>query len=111
MAKTEADLAIIQQLRGFSADLNQPREVVHYLYLPSLESSHQAADMLRSRGYSAIERPAANAGQNPPNPFLVKATIQLVVTPQTVHEFRKLFEELASFHNGEYDGWEAAARP
>lgn len=111
MTKTQADQAIIEQLRRLGANLNQPREVVHYLYLPSQEASRQAAEALRSKGYLTDERAAANAAENPPNPFLVKATCRTTLNPQNAQESRQLFEQLASFHNGEYDGWEAAAQP
>jgi hypothetical protein len=63
------------------------------------------------RGYFVDEKPAANASDNPPNPFLVLARNQAVVNSWTVREFREFFEGLASFHNGDYDGWEAAAQP
>jgi hypothetical protein len=111
MTKAQGDQAVIEQLRALGADLNQPRELIHYLYLPAPEVSRQAAKALRSRGYSTEERAAANANENPPNPFLVMATSQTVLNPRTLQEFRQLFEQLAAFHNGEYDGWEAAAQP
>jgi len=111
LTKSQADQMILQQLKSLGADMSQPREVLHYLYLPSRDAARQAAEALRSKGYSAEERMAANAKDNPPNPFLVLAKNQIVVTPQATHQFRQLFEQLAAFHNGEYDGWEAAAKP
>jgi hypothetical protein len=34
-----------------------------------------------------------------------------IVGADTVAAFRAQFEQLAGAHNGEYDGWEAAAKP
>ncbi|HKS83134.1 MAG TPA: ribonuclease E inhibitor RraB [Candidatus Acidoferrales bacterium] len=111
LTKAEADSIVIEQLRKLGAKLNQPREVIHFLYLPTLDSSRMAAEALRSKGYETEEKAAANAASNPPNPFLVIATRQIVVDSSAVAEFRQIFEQLASFHNGEYDGWEACAQP
>jgi regulator of RNase E activity RraB len=111
LTKTRGDQEVIEQLRALGADLNQPREVIHYLYLPGEEASHLAGEALQSKGYSIEETAAANAGENSQNPFLVKATSQSVLNSKTVHESRRLFEQLAAFHHGEYDGWEAAAKP
>jgi hypothetical protein len=108
---SEADQLILQQLKSLGADIHKPREVIHYLYLPTRKAAHQAADALRLKGYLAEEQMAADAKENPPNPFLVLARNEIVVTPQATHEFRRLFEHLAKFHNGEYDGWEAAVKP
>ena len=33
------------------------------------------------------------------------------VGPETVAAFRSWFEDIAAEHGGEYDGWEAAAKP
>lgn len=111
LAKADADSFILEQLRKLGAKLNQPREVIHFLYLPTLEASHMAAEALRSKGYEIQEKAAANAANNPPNPFLVIATRKTVLDACAVAEFLQLFEQLASFHNGEYDGWEACAQP
>jgi len=111
VTKSEADRFIVQQLRAQGADMDRRREVNHYLYLPSAEASRAAAEALRQQGYSVQEQPAANADQKPPNPFLVLATSETVLNPFAVQQFRELFERLASTHAGEYDGWEAAAKP
>lgn len=102
---------ILQQLKSAGADMSQEREVIHYLYMPTREASHAAAEALRSKGYSVEEKMSATAKPDTPNPFLVLATKHMVLTPWVTHEFGQLFEELASFHQGDYDGWEAAANP
>jgi Regulator of ribonuclease activity B len=111
MSKTEADRAVMGQLRYLGADLDQPREVIHYLYLPSADASRKAAQALRLEGYAVEERPAGDAAKHPPNPFLVIATSETVLNPWAAQQFRQLFEQLASHFSGEYDGWEAAAQP
>jgi len=109
--KAEGDREVLAQLRHAGADLDRPREVVHFLYVPSQEASRKAAETLRLHGYSVEERPAADAAKKPPNPFLVKATSETTLNPWAVQQFRQLFEQLAATHAGEYDGWEAAAQP
>ncbi len=108
--RSAGDRAVLDQLREVSVDLSQPHEVTHYLYLPSREASKQAAEALRARGFVVQEEMAADAAENPPNPFFVRATAKAVLTDQGVQEARQVLEELAEFHNGEYDGWEAAAK-
>jgi hypothetical protein len=41
----------------------------------------------------------------------VRAETTRVVNESTVQAFRAWFELVASDHAGEYDGWEAAAKP
>ena len=107
----EGDKLILKQLSKMGADLEQPREVLNYLYVPTLEASHQACAALREEGYEVAEREAANAANNPPNPWLVLATKTMIVDAQSVDEMRNKFEKIAAEAHGEYDGWEAAALP
>jgi hypothetical protein len=105
----EGDQAIVSQLRSLGADLSRPREVVHYLYLPTREAAEQAAEELRGEGYSVEVRTAAEGGRPAPNPWVALATIDTVVDEETVRAVRPRFEALAAAGSGEYDGWEAAA--
>ena len=43
--------------------------------------------------------------------WTVKADGNRIVGPETVAAFRSWFETVAAAHDGEYDGWEAAAKP
>ena len=43
--------------------------------------------------------------------WCVKADGHRTVGPDTVAAFRAWFESVAAEHDGEYDGWEAAAKP
>jgi hypothetical protein len=81
------------------------------LYLPSVDAASQAVRELRAEGYYVEERAAANAGQNPLNPWLVLAKTEAVIDHEHVEETTLRFTELAARHGGEYDGWEAASTP
>ena len=107
----EGDRMVLEQLFKASADLSQPREIIHYLYLPTKSSATVAAENLQLCGYTSKIGMAANANDNPPNPWLVLATIHGLANADTIRAARRIFEELAAKLDGEYDGWEAAARP
>jgi len=107
----DGDRQVIEQLQRTGADLSKARDVKHYLYVPTARAQSQTAAALRRDGYTVDERLAADASENPPNKFLVLASIDAVVSAQSVEEMRKVFEKLALEHGGEYDGWEAAAKP
>ena len=107
----EGDKLILNELRKRGADFQKPREIVHYLYVPTQDASHEAAAKLRKYGFEVTERASADGANNPPNPWLVLARKVTLVDPQTVEEMRIQFEALASESKGEYDGWEAAAQP
>ncbi len=108
---TDGDNLILQQLTKSGADLSRRREVVHYLYVPTEEASHRATSKLREQGYEVTEKPSADAAEKPPNPWLVLARKVTVVNSQSVQEMRVVFEGLAKETRGDYDGWEAAAKP
>ncbi len=103
------DRMVIEQLRQGGADMTRPREVRHYLYLPTERAANDAAEELRRSGYRSEVRPAA--GPPGPNPWLVLATIEQVVDGDAIGPARRLFTRLATDAGGEYDGWEAAATP
>jgi hypothetical protein len=108
-APKDPDQPVLKQLRKIGANLSKPREVIHFLYFPTQVAAEQASTQLRGEGYAIDVRPAANADQNPPNPWLMEARIRAVVDETTVAPMRARFEQLAEAGSGEYDGWEAAA--
>jgi hypothetical protein len=108
-AASAGDAMILEQLRRAGADLSLPREVIHYLYLPNETAAQTAADRLRPVGFTIEVRPIPGAPG--PNPWLVQATIEQVLTDDAVATARRLFTQLAVATSGEYDGWEAAAKP
>jgi hypothetical protein len=107
----DGDLAVLEQLEQASADLAQPREVVHYLYLPSRSAATVAAENLLLCGFQTQVGLAANAPAEPVHPWLVMATARTVVDREAVARTRRIFEEIAAKLDGTYDGWEASTRP
>jgi hypothetical protein len=108
-ARKDPDQAVLKELRKSGANLSKPREVIHFLYFPTQVAAEKAATQLRGEGYAIDVRPAADAGESPPNPWLMEARIHAVVDETTVAPMRTKFESLAEAGSGEYDGWEAAA--
>jgi hypothetical protein len=106
---TDADQLIVDELRGLGADLAQPREIVHYLYLPSEEAASTASQTLRDAGYAADVRFAA--GPPGANPWLVLATKEEILSAESARAARDHVSSVAAAHGGDYDGWEAAATP
>jgi hypothetical protein len=108
-ARKDPDQAVLKELRKAGANLSKPREVIHFLYFPTQVAAEKAGIGLRGEGYAIDVRPAANAGENTPNPWLMEARVHMIVDENTVGPMRAKFEELAAAGSGEYDGWEAAA--
>jgi hypothetical protein len=102
-----ADLGIIAQLQKLGADLRQPRDTVVYLYFKTEDGAKVAADQLRLHEFDAKVRPAA-AGKVP---WAVIANRDYVVNSDSIQELSAIAEQAARAGDGEYDGWEAAARP
>ena len=105
----QADKQVLKQLRRLGANLSRPREVIHFLYFPTQVAAEQASHQLRGEGYMIDVRPAGNAAENPPNPWVMEARNYVVVDESNVQAMRQKFEAMAEAGGGEYDGWEAAA--
>ena len=105
----QADKRVLKQLRRLGANLSRPREVIHFLYFPTQVAAEQASHQLRGEGYTIDVRPAANAEESPPNPWVLEARNYVVVDESNVQAMRQKFEDIAESGGGEYDGWEAAA--
>jgi hypothetical protein len=104
----ESDRLVLEQLVAAGADLSQPREVVHYVHLPSREAAEAFAPMVLNQGYEPqIHEPAPEAADDP-RPWTVAATAHGVVTEEAVATSRRSFTELAAEYGGVYDGWEAS---
>ena len=103
----EADALALRQLAGRGADLAQPRHVVHFLYFEDEGDARAAADLAQEAGWStSVEPPGENV-----KVWTVRADATRIVSSVTVESFRTWFESLAADHHGEYDGWEASAKP
>jgi hypothetical protein len=102
----EADSLALRQLAGRGADLSKPRHVVHFLYFSDESRARTAAEAIGESWTTAVEPPTDSIAE-----WCVKADAHRIVGPETVAAFRTWFENVADEHGGEYDGWEAAAKP
>jgi hypothetical protein len=103
----EADQLVLRQLTGQGADLAKPRHVIHYLYFAHETSARDAAAMIgRSEWETEIREPDERIAE-----WSVRAASYRVIGTETVDAFRAWFEEIAAEFHGEYDGWEASAKP
>jgi hypothetical protein len=100
------DAMVIDALRDAGADLSQPREVVHYLYITGEAAARRAVGVLDrdDRFVHLVIEPEGT-------PSLIKLTHTMVVTPQSIAGIRAEIEAVATAEGGDYDGWEAAAQP
>ena len=97
------DAMTIQQLSLAGADLSQPRETLHYLYVGTEGDAARAKEMLAQSGRTIETRPAATG-----TGWLVLLKTDIVVGPDTIGRLRAEIEAAAAQVGGDYDGWEAA---
>jgi hypothetical protein len=103
----ELDRVILAQLRGRGADLALPRHVLHFLYFRDEAAARNAAAAAEQAGYDVtVTAPDEGVEQ-----WSVRAETTRVVDETNVDAYRALFARIAAEHGGEYDGWEAAAKP
>ncbi len=103
----EVDRLVLRQLRARKADLTRPRHVIHVVYFDREAEARAAAEEAERAGWNAT----VEAPREPINQWCLTADAMRVVDATTVPGFRAWFERLAEEHRGEYDGWEAAAKP
>ena len=103
----DADALALKHLEKRGADLALPRHVVHFLLFPSEDSARAAAAQSETGSWAAHVEPAPP----PAEQWIVRVDGHRIVGRETVAAFRGQFEEIAASHGGEYDGWEAAAKP
>jgi hypothetical protein len=102
----EADSLALRQLAGRGADLSKQRHVIHFLYFSTEADALAAAEAVGEAWSTVVEAPSEAIDQ-----WCLKADAHRTVGPDTVAAFRAWFEGVAEAHRGEYDGWEAAAKP
>ncbi len=102
----EADRLALRQLAGRGADLSRPRHVIHFLYFDREQDANAAIEAIGDAWTTELEPPTESVGQ-----WCVKADGNRTIGPETIAALRSWFERHAAEHNGEYDGWEAAAKP
>lgn len=103
----EADALALRHLASGGADLAQPRHVIHFLYFAGETGARAAAADAEQSGWSVAVLGPGDAVDE----WTVRADATRVVSAGTVESFRAWFEHVAAEHGGEYDGWEAAAKP
>ena len=103
----ETDQLVLRQLTARGADLTKPRHVIHYLYFAKEADARAAA--------GEIEQAEWETTVGPPDEKLAEWSLRAegyrVIGAATVGAFRAWFEQIAAEHYGEYDGWEASAKP
>jgi Regulator of ribonuclease activity B len=102
----DADRLALRQLAGRGADLAKPRHVIHFLYFPAETQARSAAEEIEVTWATKVQPPTETIDQ-----WCVQADGNRTLGPETVAAFRTWFEAVAAEHGGEYDGWEAAAKP
>jgi len=110
------DLQLVGQLTQMGADLNAPRHVLFYLYLPDAAAAERAAAALRAAGLQT-ESPGPNEAyqaEHPEEPVtwpVIAESRDRGLIPDFLRETTDLCAEVAAANDGEYDGWEAGLNP
>ena len=103
----ETDALALRHLAGRGADLAQPRHVIHFLYFAREGDARAAAAHAEDAGWSVqVDGPSETIRE-----WTVRVDGTRIVSSVTVASFRAWFEHVAEEHAGEYDGWEASAKP
>ena len=103
----ELDQISLKHLRRVGADLSLPRHILHFLYFEDEQAARAAGEALSAGGYQfEVNPPDEQVAE-----WVVRAETTRVVDETTVSGYRRFFEQVASEHGGEYDGWEAATKP
>jgi regulator of RNase E activity RraB len=104
---TDSDRQLMAYLSGQGADLNEAREVRHWLYFPDQVTAEKAGRRLSQLGYEVVVAPSPQKGGGE---WRVLAKGMDVASPEAFPGVRQLMEELAAKGGGAYDGWEASAK-
>jgi Regulator of ribonuclease activity B len=103
----EADKLALRHLAARGADLAKPRHIIHFVLFAEEADARAAAEAIEGGSWTTnVEPPSETLDE-----WSVRVDGQRIVGPETVAAFRAQFERIAAQHSGEYDGWEAAAKP
>lgn len=103
------DLLVLGQLMQQGANLREPRHALYYLYLPSRDAAEAGAAMAQTAGYTCdVREPHDNQPSEWP---LMCERPDAVLDPPGVIAADNLFQNIADQLGGQFDGWEASARP
>jgi hypothetical protein len=103
------DLLVLAQLMAQGAELSKPRHALYYLYFTSKDAAEAGASEASSAGYACDVRDPLP--QNPDQWSLVCERPDAILDPNGVNAADDLFQGIADRLGGDFDGWEAAARP
>lgn len=103
----QVDQIVVKQLRSLGADLSRPRHVRHFIYFELQSHAQRAAEEIERADYTT----SITAPSDEVPVWTVVAEGYRVIGPDTVPGFRAWFEQVASEHQGEYDGWEPSRSP
>jgi hypothetical protein len=103
----EADALALRQLESRGANMTKARHVVHFLLFGDEADAQAASETIRATSWRAsVEAPTETRAE-----WAVRADDERIVSADTVASYRSWFEQVAAQHHGEYDGWEAKAKP
>lgn len=106
--RRDADLMTLQHLRDAGARLDEPRHVLHFLYLTGAAQAESARVRAAASGWQAEVRDPLP--DHPEQWTLVCERQAAVLSLGFVRESTDFFEALADDLGGRYDGWEASIR-
>jgi hypothetical protein len=103
----EADALALRQLEARGANMTKPRHVVHFLLFGDEVNATAASETIQATSWrSSVEAPTETRAE-----WAVRADDERIVSADTIASYRSWFEQVAVQHHGEYDGWEAKAKP
>jgi len=103
----EADALALRQLESRGANMTKARHVVHFLLFADEANARAASETIQATSWRArIEPPTETRAE-----WTVRADDERIVSADTIASYRSWFEQIAVQHHGEYDGWEAKAKP
>lgn len=99
------DLLTLRHLVANGADLDEPRHVLYFLYVPKEEHARACADRARQAGWQAtVKEPLPDL----PDWTVVCEQQAAITTPEFIRDATDFFESLAEELGGKCDGWEAS---
>lgn len=103
----EADALALRQLESRGANMTKARHVVHFLLFGDEADARAASETILATSWrGSVEAPTETRAE-----WAVRADDERIVSADTIASYRTWFEQIAARHHGEYDGWEAKAKP
>jgi hypothetical protein len=99
--EADVDQQVLDQLREAGSDLSKPHPLEFYLYFPTEESAHRAAERIADDGFSVEVKRAAQRSD-----WMCYVTKRMAPKRTEIAAIGSRFRSLAREFGGEYDGWE-----